>query len=506
MMRVILIDDELDLAEVTRDFLELSGQMHVSVAGSALEGLEQLKRDDYDAVVSDYQMPLMDGLQLLKKLRQEGNNIPFILFTGKGREEVVIEALNSGADFYLQKGGQPVAQFAELAHKIRQAVHSRRSESALIESEQRFKDLFESMGSGVAIYSVRNDGNHGSDYIVKDFNRKALQIEGKRREEVVGKSLFELRPRIDEYGLIPMFREVWITGKAAFYPAKVYIDDHYFSWYQNTVFRLISGEIVAIYEDVSEQQRAEEALLDSEARYRSLVENSFEGIWIMDGDSITTYVNQRMADMLHLRPEDMVGRSVTEFLLPGQDEEHEERMQQRMAGVKARYEHCFYLADGSSVHCMVSAVPIMGPDGSFQGSVGVFMDISEMRQTDAAMRERQMKLDSLFKAAPVGMGFVKDRTYLEVNRRTEEMTGYSAAELVGQSTRMLYESDEEYQRVGREKYGELDRVGIGTTATKWRRKDGTFLPIQLTSAAIVPGDRSQGVCFIAIELAPLKHR
>jgi PAS domain S-box-containing protein len=133
------------------------------------------------------------------------------------------------------------------------------------------------------------------------------------------------------------------------------------------------------------------------------------------------------------------------------------------------------------------------------------MDISEMRRADAAIRERQMKLDSLFKAAPVGMGFVKDRIYLEVNRRTEEMTGYSAAELVGQSTRLLYESDEEYERVGREKYGELDRSGIGTTATRWRRKDGTLLAIQLTSAAIVPGDRSKGVCFIALEPPPARR-
>ena len=59
----------------------------------------------YDAIISDYQIPDMDGIEFLKKVRSSGNSIPFIIFTGKGREEVVIEALNAGADFYLQKGG-----------------------------------------------------------------------------------------------------------------------------------------------------------------------------------------------------------------------------------------------------------------------------------------------------------------------------------------------------------------------------------------------------------------
>ena len=64
-------------------------------------------------------------------------SIPFILFTGRGREEVVIEALNSGADFYLQKGGEPVAQFKELEHKVKEAVRRARAENALRENEQR---------------------------------------------------------------------------------------------------------------------------------------------------------------------------------------------------------------------------------------------------------------------------------------------------------------------------------------------------------------------------------
>ena len=90
----------------------------------------------YAAVVSDYQMPEMDGIALLKQVRKAGSRVPFIIFTGKGREEVAIEALNSGVDFYIQKGGDPKAQFVELANAVRQLSGKRKAEAALLRSEK----------------------------------------------------------------------------------------------------------------------------------------------------------------------------------------------------------------------------------------------------------------------------------------------------------------------------------------------------------------------------------
>ena len=86
-------------------------------------------------------MPEMDGITFLKKLRASGNFTPFIIFTGRGREDVVIEALNNGADFYIQKGGEPKSQFAELSNKIRYAVSRKHSEEALGESELLEKEM-----------------------------------------------------------------------------------------------------------------------------------------------------------------------------------------------------------------------------------------------------------------------------------------------------------------------------------------------------------------------------
>jgi PAS domain S-box-containing protein len=143
MYCVLYVDDEPDLLELAKVFLEQSPDFHVDVQISAKAALTSPQIMSCDAIISDYQMPEMDGIAFLKEVRAKLGNIPFILFTGRGREEVVIEAINNGVDFYLQKGGDVMAQFAELSHKIRQSVARRTAERSLIESEKRLADIID---------------------------------------------------------------------------------------------------------------------------------------------------------------------------------------------------------------------------------------------------------------------------------------------------------------------------------------------------------------------------
>jgi PAS domain S-box-containing protein len=140
-IRVLYVDDEPELLKIAKLFLERDGMLVVDTLQSATEAMEQLNTEQYDAIVADYEMPVMDGIEFLRALKSVGNTIPVIIFTGRGREEVVIEALNSGADFYLQKGGNPMAQFTELAKKIHYAVSRRRAEEALRKSEAEYRLL-----------------------------------------------------------------------------------------------------------------------------------------------------------------------------------------------------------------------------------------------------------------------------------------------------------------------------------------------------------------------------
>jgi diguanylate cyclase (GGDEF)-like protein/PAS domain S-box-containing protein/putative nucleotidyltransferase with HDIG domain len=132
------------------------------------------------------------------------------------------------------------------------------AEETAIDNAFKFQSLFDEISTGAAIYKVINDGEYGQDYIIQGFNKAALKGEGKELAEVIGKSLYDLRPNIDQYGLIPVFRSVWKTGKPEFFPSKIYIDEKFSNWYENRVYKLTTGEIVALFDDVTEKKRAEE--------------------------------------------------------------------------------------------------------------------------------------------------------------------------------------------------------------------------------------------------------
>jgi PAS domain S-box-containing protein len=121
-IHILYVDDEADLLELGKEFIEQSGDFFVDTGISVDDARVILATNSFDAIVSDYQMPGEDGIAFLKFVRATYGHIPFILFTGRGREEVVIEAIDNGVDFYLQKGGDVTAQFAELTHKIHHAV------------------------------------------------------------------------------------------------------------------------------------------------------------------------------------------------------------------------------------------------------------------------------------------------------------------------------------------------------------------------------------------------
>ena len=183
MYSVLYVDDEPGLLEIGKLFLEQSSRFNVDTITSAPDALTLLNYKSFDAIVADYQMPGMDGIEFLKRVRSSGNTIPFILFTGRGREEIVIQALNEGADFYLQKGGEPRSQFTELAHKIRQAVEHRKAETSVRDLERREADIINFLPD--ATFAVDVNG------VVIAWNRAIEEMTNVSAAAMLGKGNYE---------------------------------------------------------------------------------------------------------------------------------------------------------------------------------------------------------------------------------------------------------------------------------------------------------------------------
>lgn len=181
--RILVVDDDPSLRELISLFLEKSGDLAIDTADGAHAAMEMLKSGSYDVIVSDYDMPGMNGIDFLKTLKSGGDPAPFILFTGKGREEVVIEALNHGATFYLQKGGDVEAQFAELVHKVKQAIARMQAERAAKDSRQRIEDILNFLPDpAIAVDTC-------CELMV--WNRAAEEMTGVRADGLLGKGNYE---------------------------------------------------------------------------------------------------------------------------------------------------------------------------------------------------------------------------------------------------------------------------------------------------------------------------
>jgi len=182
---IMTVDDDRDLAELTKSYLESEQRdFEVQIETSPTAALERLEEGaaDLEAIVSDYDMPRMDGIEFLQAVREEYPDLPFILFTGKGSEEVASEAISNHVTDYLQKGSDS-SQYSVLANRLRNAVEQFRAKRALERSEEKFSKLIENSTDVVSIISE----NARFEYL----SPSAKSVLGYEPEELVGECVFD---------------------------------------------------------------------------------------------------------------------------------------------------------------------------------------------------------------------------------------------------------------------------------------------------------------------------
>lgn len=342
MISVLYVDDEAALLDITKLFLERSGPFQVTTTLSARKAFDQLAHQSFDAIISDYQMPEMDGIDFLKMVRASGNSIPFILFTGKGREEIVIQALNEGADFYLQKGGDPKSQFTELAHKVKAAIKQKHADNALKESEEKYRFLFEQNPAPMLIYER-------STLQILAVNEVFQRHYGYSYDELLSMFLTDLHPEEEKGPVADMAHRLRGHARAE--------EWHHLrsdgtliaivAYSQNLRFHEKEARIATIT-DISDQKRAEEELQaayeelaaqeeelrtqfeelkqrsedlhQSEERYRSVIESVPAGMHFYelepDGRLIFIGGNPAADAILNISHDTLVGKTIEEAFPP----------------------------------------------------------------------------------------------------------------------------------------------------------------------------------------------
>lgn len=186
----------------------------------------------------------------------------------------------------------------------------KQAEEALREREKRFRSMFEHMGSGAAVYEA---AENGEDFIFRDFNPSAERITRISRNAVLGNRLLDLFPHMDRSRLLGALQRVWKTGRAEHLPPFYYKDETREGWRENRIYKLPTGEVVALFDDVTERKRAEEALRKSEERFRTIFDYAGDGMAIHDLDGHFFEVNQQFCDqlgysrdeLLQMRPQDV---------------------------------------------------------------------------------------------------------------------------------------------------------------------------------------------------------
>jgi len=193
-------------------------------------------------------------------------------------------------------------------------------ERELRDSENRYRSLFDNMSSGVAIYKAIEDGN---DFIIKGFNKAAENIEQVNAAEIIGKKVTEVFPGIEEMGLMDVLRSTWNAGTRQFLPATFYSDGRISGWRENFVYRLSNGEIVAVYNDVSEKindeeiiRQTEEKLRKSEEKYRIMFENASDIITVLDSEMRSENVTDNLKEILGYERDELNGKSVLDWIHP----------------------------------------------------------------------------------------------------------------------------------------------------------------------------------------------
>lgn len=278
---------------------------------------------------------------------------------------------------------------------MRDVTEHKKIEYALKESEHRFKDLFNHMGSGVAIFESINAGE---DFELMDINHAGVIMVNVSKDDVIGKNLTEVLPGAGKFGLLNVIKSVWRTGKPEYLPASRYQDQRLNFWVDNYVYKLSSGEVVMVFDNITRRKQAEDALRESERKYRDLVELLPLSVFETDEKGNYAFANPAAFETFGYTTEDIKsGMNIMQVVIPEDQVRVMENFGRVIDGEKlGGMEYTVKKKDGSFHPIIVHVDPIIHND-KFKGLRGVIVDISELKDTENKLKASVKEKDMLIK-------------------------------------------------------------------------------------------------------------
>lgn len=385
-IRVLHVDDEPDFADMTALFLKRHDeQFEVETETSVRDGIDRLTENEYDCIVSDFDMPRQNGIEFLRAVREDYPELPFILYTGKGSEAVASEAISAGVTDYLQKESG-TSQYEVLANRIKNVVgqfHTRRE-------LERSQDLLEHTEKLANVGGWEADVQTGK----QRWTKGTYEIHGIDPDSdfdptvAAGINFYHPDDRDEIERVVEQCME---KGEAYDVELRLITADDRLCWVQATGEPVWNdGDIVTIrgaIRDITNSKERERELSEEKEKYSTLVEQSHDGILVLQDEKIK-FVNEQAGNILQFEESELLGKSMLETVAPQDRERIKNRYHRRLdpetESPPAQYDMQLLTKDGEQRYANISVAKIQ-----FDGEPADLVSFRDI--TDHKHRERKIE-------------------------------------------------------------------------------------------------------------------
>jgi len=366
--------------------------------------------------------------------------------------------------------GKDISQRKELENKLQRL--NQELEQRVQRKTQQLTHVFERVTDAFIAFD--------KDWNYRYLNKKAGEILGSTPEQLIGKNIWTEFPEKFEEPFYRQFFEVMEVQE----PRRIEAwNPFYHAWFVALLYPSPNGLSVYL-QDVTDKKKAEQSLEEGQKRYERMMETVQEGIWHVDGNARTTYVNPYLASLLGYTPEDMIGKSALDFISPQNRNKALENIEERKKGISKQHELSFHNRQGEVIHTLIQSTPIYN-DHQYAGSVSTLLDITQKKKAEEELRLSEQKYRIIFENNPLPMFMLEypKRNFVAVNNAFINKFGYSKTELEEMNIRQLRRPEEvhksdEIEQLLEEKKQFRERMFL-------RKKDGSDLLFDVQASEII---------------------